>query len=370
MKLLIVYGTRPEIIKLIPLILELHKNQQIDLVVVNTGQHKEMVDGLEASFKIEANYRLEIMQENQTLTGIMVRIAQTFEPILLKEKPDLVLIQGDTSTVATVGLVCFYNKIRIAHIEAGLRSFDLNEPFPEEFNRRLISMIADYNFAPTINSSENLAAEGIHKDKIYVTGNTIVDMVNLVDRRLKLLNHNEITILVTAHRRENHGAGIKNICKAIKRVISEFPDVKFIWPVHPNPNVKNMVFAELSNLRNVSLLPPQDYWQLSALIKSATLVWSDSGGIQEECPSYKKPILILRNVTERPEVVSSGFGTLVGTEVENIIFYTRQLLDNTMEYKRRIAGMNPFGNGDASKKIIEAILINEQVRNESTIYSK
>jgi UDP-N-acetylglucosamine 2-epimerase (non-hydrolysing) len=356
MKITIVYGTRPEIIKLIPLILKLKEDPRFSLSIVNTGQHKEMVEELERVFQIVPDYSLEVMRHDQTLTDILTNVSVRVEPVLKEVRPDIVLLQGDTSTVATVGTVCFYNKIPIGHVEAGLRSYNLDEPFPEEFNRRVISIMARLNFAPTAQSAENLLREGVPKEKVFVTGNTIVDMVQLARRRA---GTNPATggkkILITAHRRENHGEGISNICTAIRQMNEKFPDVFFTWPVHPNPNVKNVVYRELAGLTNIRLTEPLGYIELIREIDSSFLVWSDSGGIQEECPSFRKPVLILRNLTERPEVVTSGYGELVGTDTDRIVCRTSQLLSDEASYKSMVQGRNPFGDGTASDQIVRIL---------------
>ena len=294
--------------------------REIDLKIINIGQHKEMVSEVEELFTIVPHYSLDVMQHDQTLTDILQNVSVKVEPILKEIRPDIVLLQGDTSSAATVGTICFYNKIPVGHVEAGLRSGNLAEPFPEEFNRRVISIVAHLNFAPTQLAADNLLREGIPAQRVVVTGNTIVDMVELVRGGIHADKNGESRkILITAHRRENHGTGIYDICAAVKKIAMEFPDVYFTWPVHPNPSVKDMVYKELSGLKNVILKSPLNYLELIKELDESYIVWSDSGGIQEECPSFKKPLLILRNVTERPEVVTSGFGELVGTDAERIV---------------------------------------------------
>ncbi|MGN6415927.1 MAG: non-hydrolyzing UDP-N-acetylglucosamine 2-epimerase [Pseudobacter sp.] len=359
MKISVVYGTRPEIIKLVPLILQMQQNPAIELVLISTGQHREMVEEIEGYFNIRPHYNLNIMQHNQSLTDIMLNVTAKIDPVLKEEKPDVVLVQGDTSTVATVGTVCFYNKIPVGHIEAGLRSYNLEEPFPEEFNRRLISIFARYNFAPTAQAAQNLLREGVSPDRVFVTGNTIVDMVQLVKKK-GMVNSTPARrkVLITAHRRENYGAGILNICTAVKRMAAEYPELDFVWPVHPNPNVKEVVYRELGDLPQLTLTPPMNYFELINQLNDAYLVWSDSGGIQEECPSFKKPVLILRNVTERPEVVENGFGELVGTEVDRIVSRSVQLLEDDAAYLAMTSGANPFGDGTTSQQIIDLLLQN------------
>lgn len=357
MNIAVIYGTRPEIIKLVPLIMKLRQQPSVKLTLINTGQHREMVSEVEKLFHLKADFSLNVMQHDQSLTTILLNVAEKIEPVLKSLKPKVVLLQGDTTTVATVGTVCFYNKIPVGHVEAGLRSYNLAEPFPEEFNRRTISIMAEFNFAPTKLSADNLIKEGIHKDKVFITGNTIVDMVQLVRRKVKSQGlAKRKKILITAHRRENHGGGLLNICSAVARVIERFPEIEFKWPVHPNPNVKETVYAELGKSKNVFLVPPLDYFSLVKELEESYLVWSDSGGIQEECPSFKKPLLILRNVTERPEVVSSGFGILVGTNADAIVENTTRLLNSKKAYFDMIQGQNPFGDGKASDAIVEILM--------------
>lgn len=357
MKVAIVYGTRPELLKLVPLIMQMKGDPSIELIIINTGQHKEMVDEIEKLFSIVPDFRLNAMTINQSLGELHQRIFAAIEPLLQKLRPEIVLVQGDTSTVATVGMACFYNKISVGHVEAGLRSYNLNEPYPEEFNRRLLSIFADYNFAPTYAAAQNLIREGIDQAKVFVTGNTIVDLIHSIGNRIPPLGiESRLMILVTAHRRENHGVGIDEICKAIKQLSKDFPEVSFVWPIHPNPSVKGKVTAELAMMKNVHLLPPVDYLQMSSLLKHCAIVWTDSGGIQEEAPSYKKPVLILRNLTERPEVVQAGFGQIVGANAESIVELTKKLLSDSNFYSSMVSGANPFGNGDASERIHQILL--------------
>ncbi len=357
-KIAIAYGTRPELIKLVPIIKKMQQHLSIELYLINTGQHHEMVEEIEQIFDIKPSVNLRIMKHDQSLTDIMVKVASEVQSVVQKERFDIMLVQGDTSTASTVATVCFYNKVIVGHIEAGLRSFNMLEPFPEEFNRKLISIVADFNFTPTSTSTYNLLKEDVKASKIFEVGNTIVDMVDFVKRQFsyEVPGSYQNKILITAHRRENHGAGIKNICDAVKRVTLLFPDVRFTWPIHPNPNVVNDVRRELGELPNVTLTQPLSYLELTKELNSSKVIWTDSGGIQEECPSFKKPVLILRNVTERPEVVESGFGILVGTEVDKIVHWTKELFENDKFYNTMISGTNPFGNGDASEKIIQILM--------------
>lgn len=358
-KIVFIYGTRPEIIKLMPVIREAKKYKYFDVTIVNSGQHAEMLKEAEYLFGIKPDYKLRVMTHNQKLDklteNLIHRISNTFKKI----KPDLVLVQGDTTTAMCGALAAFYLNIKVAHIEAGLRSNDLQQPFPEEFNRKVISIISDFNFAPTALSRNNLLRDGINDNKIFVTGNTIVDAVKIIlkENRFSPIKRNKQSpkILVTAHRRENHINGIKQICDAIKIISSKVENIEFIWPVHPNPNVSSVVHNELNRLNNISLIKPVSYIELLKLINSSYLIWTDSGGIQEEVTALKKPVLILRNVTERPEVISAGFGIIVGTNPKQIVKNTLELLSNEKKYIKMISGKNPFGDGNASKIILKIL---------------
>lgn len=356
-RIAIVYGTRPELIKLVPLILKMQKHPLISLCIINTGQHIEMVEDVETAFNIKPDYNMDIMQHNQSLTDILINVAKGIETIIKNERFDLMIVQGDTSTASTVATVSFYNKLKIAHVEAGLRSFNIIEPFPEEFNRKLISLIASYNFAPTVTACNNLLKEGIPTGNIYLVGNTIVDMVKMLKDNpdYQQQGFNKKKILITAHRRENHGTGIKNICRAVKIIAQKYPGIIFTWPVHPNPNVLEIVTKELQHIKEVTLTKPLSYLQLTKELNESFMVWTDSGGIQEECPSFQKPVLILRNVTERPEVVDAGFGIIVGSDTEKIVQAAIGLLENDSLYKAMTSGKNPFGDGNTCETIIKIL---------------
>ena len=354
-KYVVTYGTRPELIKMVPIIYALQKEQNIKTIVVSTGQHPDMLAPLEKFFEITPHYQLNVMKPNQTINRTLTSVINKIEDLFLEIKPDLVFIQGDTSTVLATGICCFNMHIKVAHIEAGLRSFNINEPFPEEFNRKTVSSFAHYNFAPTQISSNNLLAEKIEKEKVFITGNTVIDSVRIITEKLNLKSTESNKILITAHRRENHGDGIKNICNAIKKMCIKHPSIEFIWPVHPNPNVKDVVSDELQNIPQVKLVPPLDYFELLQEMANAKLIWTDSGGIQEEAPFFKKPVIILRNATERPEVVNAGFGILTGTNVEKIIVETEKIFSDEDYYKTMISGENPFGDGYSSEKIISLV---------------
>lgn len=355
-KIVVAYGTRPELIKLAPLILKL-REEAIDLTVISTGQHKEMLEQLEKLFGINPDVSFRLMESNQSLNGLMSKVINRFDAFLEEKKPDLVIVQGDTSTVLSVAMAAYNRKIKVAHIEAGLRTYDLNHPFPEEFNRRVVSIFADYNFAPTEQSAINLRKEGVDEKKIQVVGNTVIDAIKIIEGRIAYKKEGDKKIiLVTAHRRENHNSGIKNICDAIKSLLRKRRDLHFVWPVHPNPNVKPVVEKELKDLDDVSLLEPIDYLELLSWIKSSQIVLTDSGGIQEECPSFRKPVLILRDTTERPEVIKAGFGILVGTDPAIIAKQLNAILDSETIYNQMVSGDNPFGDGHSSNRIIETII--------------
>lgn len=355
MKIFVVYGTRPELIKVAPLILKLRAIGNAELTVVSTGQHKEMLNSLESLFEISPDVSLDLMTTNQTVNSVVSKVIGSVDELIQKNRPDLVFVQGDTATVLGTAMACYYAKVKVAHIEAGLRSFDLNHPFPEEFNRKVVSIFADYNFAPTQLSADNLLNEGVDKCKVFVTGNTVIDALKILSQKSDLKSSVKKIILVTAHRRENHGEGMIHICNAIKALLTLRSDVEFIWPLHPNPNVKDAVLSQMKGLEGISFTEPMDYVTLISTMKSAYLIWTDSGGIQEEAPSFRKPLLVLREVTERPEVISSGFGELTGTNSDKIIAATLRLLDDEVYYTERVSGQNPFGDGDACDKILSIL---------------
>lgn len=360
-KVLIVYGTRPEFIKLMSLIELLRAAKEIEVVVINTGQHRELVKALEEAVDIRADIYLDIMMENQSPNHVISKTITLFEEILDEHEPDLVIIQGDTTTVLSVGICCFNRKVKVGHVEAGLRSFNIDSPFPEEFNRRVVSMFASYHFAPTSLAAENLRKEGIPGEKIFMTGNTVIDALRMIDDRLeksvqvKKEAEGKKIILVTAHRRENYGDGIHGICEAIRKLRDTYEDIEFVWPVHPNPNIKDKVYEKLAGLSRIRLIAPLSYLELVGYLKTAYLVLTDSGGIQEEVPYFKKPVIVLRNETERPEVLHAGFGVLAGTDTQRIIEEVSVLLEDEQLYKSRVQGENPFGDGKAANRIIKII---------------
>jgi len=356
MRILIVYGTRPEFLKVYPLIRELLKIDNILLSVINTGQHRDMVLELESFFNYSADIYLNVMTEGQSLNSIVSKIVLACDHLFDELKPDFVLIQGDTTTVMSTALAAFNKSIKICHLEAGLRSRNINSPFPEEFNRRTVSLISNINFAPTENAKTNLIQDGVKAETIYVTGNTIIDTLKLVKKRLLTkVEDNKVHILVTAHRRENHKVGIKHICNAIRDILSIYENVWVTWPVHPNPHVKDIVYKELGQIDRVSLIKPVNYLSLLELINNSHIIWTDSGGIQEEAPEFNKPVLILREETERPELITCGLGFLVGTNEALIKEKTIQILDDKQYFDSLKTVINPFGDGMASIKIAKIL---------------
>ncbi|OBR91817.1 MULTISPECIES: non-hydrolyzing UDP-N-acetylglucosamine 2-epimerase [Clostridium] len=364
-KCVTIFGTRPEAIKMAPLVKELEKRKEIDNKICVTAQHREMLDQVLQLFNIVPDFDLNIMKTKQTLTGITNRVLQGLEEIFEDEKPDLVLVHGDTTTTFAGALAAFYKKIKVGHVEAGLRTYDKYFPFPEEMNRKLTGAIADLHFAPTTGSKSNLLKEGVSENQIFVTGNTVIDAMRFtVEKDYKFSNDelntidydNKKVIMVTAHRRENWGKGIENICNALKRIIDENKDTEIVYLVHLNPVVKDMVYKILGNVSRVHLLPPLDTKETHNLMNKCFMVMTDSGGLQEEAPHLGKPVLVLRNVTERPEAVEAGTVRLVGTDEEKIIKLANELIRNPKEYDVMSKAINPYGDGKAAYRITEAIL--------------
>lgn len=364
-KLLFIFGTRPEAVKMAPLIKECEKYpKDFNVKVAVTGQHREMLDQVLEFFKIKPDYDLNLMKPNQTLFDVTADALRGMEKILDEVKPDLIVVQGDTTTVFTGALAGFYKKIPIAHLEAGLRSGDKYSPFPEEINRILTGHIVDYHWAPTEQAKKNLLNEGIKEEKIHVVQNTVIDALFLALELLKKegddkyieffkdIDFNKRIVLVTAHRRESFGKPFENICNAIKELSTKYPDVEFIYPVHLNPNVREVVYRILSNIPNVHLIEPLDYPYMVWIMSRSYLVLTDSGGVQEEAPSLGKPVLVLRDVTERQEGVDAGTAKLVGTDKDLIISETSKLLDEQEEYDKMAHAVNPYGDGKASERIV------------------
>lgn len=359
-KILIVFGTRPEAIKMSPLVLEFKKNEKFEVVVCVTGQHKEMLDQVLHTFDIKPDYNLDIMKNNQNLTDITANILQKIEGVLDREKPDIVLVHGDTSTTFATALACFYKEIPVGHVEAGLRTGDIKSPYPEEFNRQAVGLFADYHFAATKKAAQNLITEGKSGDNIYITGNTVIDALKTtVDKNY---SHPELEwakdsrlILVTAHRRENMGAPLESIAKAILKIIEDNKDVKIIYPVHLNPKISEMIDPIIGNHERIRLIKPLEVLDFHNFIDQSYFVMSDSGGIQEEAPSLGKPVLVLRDTTERPEGVEAGTLKLVGTEYEDIVREAQKLLDDDEEFERMSKASNPYGDGHASERIVKLL---------------
>ena len=369
-KVLTVFGTRPEAIKIAPVILAL--NATFDVRICVTGQHKQMLDQVLKVFEIVPDYNFDIMVDDQGLNTTSARILVEMEKVLTLVQPDIVLVQGDTTTALSVALASFYRGIKVGHIEAGLRTHDFSSPFPEELNRQLISRIASLHFAPTVVAQDNLIKEGIPSNIIYVTGNTVIDSLQMAVGKTSLVKFSEevcrvapflretvqkkpTIILVTGHRREHFGQKFENICKAIKEIANQNREVAVIYPVHLNPNVQEPVNRILSNINNVCLLPPLDYLSFVKLLELSKLVLTDSGGIQEEAPSLGKPVLVMRKNTERPEGIKAGTARVVGITVSEISSTVKKLLKNKDLYEAMSSSQNPYGDGLASKRIKEIL---------------
>jgi len=364
-KVISIFGTRPEAIKMAPLVKTLKSIDEFEAKVCVTAQHREMLDQVLDIFKISPEFDLNIMKDKQTLTGITSRVLEGLECIFSKEKPDIVLVHGDTTTTFAASLAAFYQKISVGHVEAGLRTYDKYFPFPEEMNRKLTGAIADLHFAPTKKSKSNLLREGINEKNIFITGNTAIDaMKHTVEDSYKFSNEilndldykNRKVIMITAHRRENWGKGIENICKALKRIVKENREVEIVYLVHLNPVVRDVVYKHLDNTERVHLLAPLDTKETHNLMNKCFMVMTDSGGIQEEAPHLGKPVLVLRDVTERPEAVEAGKVKLIGTDEKIIVEEANKLIRSKDEYEKMSKAINPYGDGNASERIAQAIL--------------
>lgn len=369
-KILCIFGTRPEAIKMAPVILALQNSSNFISQVCVTAQHRSMLDQILNLFDIKPDYDLNIMAPNQTLTHITAQVLTQLEPIYTRFKPDYILVQGDTTTSFAAALSAYYHKIAIGHIEAGLRTHDKYSPWPEEINRKLISGIADRHFAPTANAEQNLLQEGVPRDKIVITGNSVIDALLIAVNKIKttpalqqefsaqfsFLNPEKKLILVTGHRRENFGEGFKNICIALRKIAVENQDkLEIVYPVHLNPNVQQPVRELLTGINNIHLIEPQNYLPFIYLLERCYLVLSDSGGIQEEAPALGKPVLVMRENTERPEGIAAGTAKLTGTRIESIIDETLNLINNPTSYQAMSLAHNPYGDGTATKKILAAL---------------
>ena len=361
-KVMSIFGTRPEAIKMAPLVKELEKRNEIESIVCVTAQHRQMLDQVLETFKIKPDYDLNIMKDGQTLGDITTRALTGIEGIIKEVKPDIVLVHGDTTTTFAGALAAFYNQVAIGHVEAGLRTNDKYSPFPEEMNRQMVDCMTDMFFAPTNISKANLLKENIEEEKIYVTGNTAIDaMATTVDENyqhpeLDWIKSNERMILLTAHRRENLGEPMRHIFKAIKRIVDEFEDVKVIYPIHLNPKVRSVANEVFKTCDRVKLIEPLEVFDFHNFQNKSYIILTDSGGIQEEAPSLGKPVLVLRDTTERPEGIEAGTLKLVGTDEDVIYEETKKLLTDKEEYEKMSKASNPYGDGHASKYIVDAII--------------
>jgi UDP-N-acetylglucosamine 2-epimerase len=363
----VIVGTRPEGIKMAPVVHALRSDNRFKCTLVSTGQHKEMLQRSLADFGLEPDIDLSLMQPGQTLGALSGRLFLKVDELLEDLAPDWVLVQGDTTTVMIASLCAFYRGIRVGHVEAGLRSHDLRAPFPEELNRKVAGSVADLHFAPTQASRQNLMNEGVSDDTIFVTGNTGIDALlqiasevrkqspRLDEAAADFIGHFERFVLITGHRRENFGEGFQNICRAITRLADQFPDTGFLYPVHLNPNVREPVYSIIKDRKNVALVEPQEYRRFVYLMDQAYLLLSDSGGVQEEAPSLGKPVLVMRDVTERPEGIDAGCAELVGATEDRIFNRVSHLLTDTGKYESMAQAQNPYGDGKASQRITSAL---------------
>ncbi len=366
-RIMLVFGTRPEAIKMCPLVNELKSRQNAETIVCVTGQHREMLDQVLQAFDIVPDYDLSIMKANQTLFDITTGILNQIKTVLENVKPDVVLVHGDTGTTFVTALACFYLQIPIGHVEAGLRTYDIYSPYPEEFNRQAVGLVAKFHFSPTELSKENLVKEGKKSDDIYVTGNTAIDALKTTVR--PNYTHPELTwandsrlIVITAHRRENLGQPMHNMFRAIRRIMDEYPDVKAIYPIHMNPAVREAAYQELGTCNRIHIIDPLEVLDFHNFLARSYLILTDSGGIQEEAPSLGKPVLVLRNTTERPEGIAAGTLKLVGTEEDVIYKNFKELLDNPDAYNTMARATNPYGDGFSSKRIADILLQCEKGR--------
>lgn len=359
-KIMLVFGTRPEAIKMCPLVKELKTRDSIKTIVCVTGQHRQMLDQVLEAFNVIPDYDLAIMQSNQTLFDVTRSILDKIKDVLQTEQPDIVLVHGDTTTTFVTALASFYLQIPVGHVEAGLRTYNIHSPYPEEFNRQAVSIIAKYNFAPTETSKENLINEGKMPNSIFVTGNTAIDALKTTvtkDYTHKYLEwaQDSRLILITAHRRENLGVPMRNMFRAIKRIIDETIDIKAIYPIHMNPLVRDAANEIFKGNDRIRIIEPLDVLDFHNFMAKSYLILTDSGGIQEEAPSLGKPVLVMRDTTERPEGIKAGTLKLVGTDEENIYLAFKKLLENQVEYQKMSCASNPYGDGFASKRIADIL---------------
>lgn len=359
-KIICVVGTRPEAIKMAPIILELKSRNDVDCKVLATAQHRQMLDQVFGVFQIKPDIDLDIMKPNQTLTNLTSRLLLNLDKVFLEQRPDIVLSQGDTTTVMTTALTCFYHRIAFGHVEAGLRTWDISNPFPEEMNRVVSGKLSEWHFAPTEGSRQNLLKEGYDDSQIFVTGNTVIDALKIATtKKLEIgvsLDKSKRLILVTAHRRENFGPPMREICRAILALVKKNQDIQILFPVHPNPNVQSVVYELLDGNKQIVLCKPLDYLPFVAAMQRAYFILSDSGGVQEEAPALGKPVLVLREETERPEAIDAGTAKLVGCDYDVIIKESQRLLNDQLYYKSMSLDESPYGDGHSAKRIVEVLL--------------
>lgn len=367
----IVFGTRPEVIKLASLIKELIENDSFECVVISTGQHSSLLIQMIETFDIKLDYDLQVMTHNQSLSDLSSNIIRSIDPIIKDERFDYLVVQGDTATAFCASLVAFYHKVKVCHVEAGMRSFDRYNPFPEEVNRRLIGQLTNIHFVPTCVEFNNLDREGL-KNNLYEVGNTVVDAIEFMknkwinqvpalDEEIRCgIEQNRKILLLTTHRRENFEYGLDEICKAIVIIAERFPEVLIIFPVHPNPNVKDIVEKCMSNITNILLIDPMNYEDFLYLVSKCHIILTDSGGIQEEAPSFGKPVIVLRRTTERTLGIEKGFAMLSMCDCNSIVLHTSKLIEDEQIYNSMVAEVNPYGDGKAAEKIAKILLENEQ----------
>lgn len=362
-KVMSVFGTRPEAIKMCPLVLKLRDDPQIESIVCLTGQHREMLDQVMDVFGVQADYDLNIMRPQQTLTTITTDVLINMEPVLQEVKPDIVLVHGDTTTSTAAAMAAFYQQIPVGHVEAGLRTFNIYSPFPEEMNRTLTGHIATYHFAPTERNEKNLRNEGV-TEHVYITGNTVIDAFQTTVREdfefktpelKEICDYDGRIVLLTAHRRENLGEPLENICRAVKRLVERFPDIKVVYPVHLNPRVRETVFSIIGDTNRIVLIDPIDVEEMHNIMARSFLVMTDSGGLQEEAPSLGVPVLVLRTETERPEAVEAGTVKVVGVNEDDIYNEAVELFTNAESYEKMAKAVNPYGDGHASERIVSIL---------------
>jgi UDP-N-acetylglucosamine 2-epimerase (non-hydrolysing) len=357
---MVVFGTRPEAIKMCPLVKELKIRDRLDTIICVTGQHREMLDQVLDAFDVVPDYDLSIMKEKQTLFDVTINILENMKAVLEESKPDIVLVHGDTSTTFVTALACFYLQIPVGHVEAGLRTYNIYSPYPEEFNRQAVGIVAKYNFSPTEMSKENLLKEGKDPSTIYVTGNTAIDALKTTVRDDYYHKHldwasDSRLIMITAHRRENLGEPMRNMFRAIKRIVDEHQDIKAIYPIHMNPVVREAANEILGDCDRIRIIEPLEVLDFHNFLSRSYLILTDSGGIQEEAPSLGKPVLVMRDTTERPEGIAAGTLKLVGTDEENIYKTFKLLLEDKTEYEKMSQASNPYGDGFASKRIADVL---------------